>query len=67
MYRLEKRLILSLIFTLMILNIKKVIPECGIYCLHFLTEMLKGKNFHEYIKSLDDKTIEKYRNIFFRK
>jgi hypothetical protein len=40
--------------------------ECGVYCLHFLTEMLKGKSFEKYINSsLTDKKIEKYRNIFF--
>lgn len=42
--------------------------ECGVYCLHFLTEMLKGINFKEYIsKDLNDKVIEQFRNIFFIK
>lgn len=42
--------------------------ECGIYCLHFLTEMLKGKNFRKYINSKnDDKKIEKFRAKFFIK
>lgn len=42
--------------------------ECGVYCLHFLTEMLKGKNFYDYIASnLTDKKIETFRDIFFRK
>lgn len=42
--------------------------ECGVYCLHFLTEMLKGKNFKEYINSdLDDKIIEQFRNVYFIK
>ena len=42
--------------------------ECGVYCLHFLTEMLKGKNFKEYIRNdLNDKVIEQFRNIFFIK
>ena len=28
--------------------------ECGIYCLHFLTEMLKGKKFRKiYSKRFD--------------
>jgi hypothetical protein len=42
--------------------------ECGVYCLHFLTEMLKGGNFKEYIsKDLNDNVIEQFRNIFFIK
>ncbi len=42
--------------------------ECGIYCLHFLTEMLKGKKFQTYIdKRLNDKQMEKYRKKFFIK
>ena len=42
--------------------------ECGVYCLHFLTEMLKGEKFEEYInKDLNDKLIEQFRNIFFIK
>jgi hypothetical protein len=40
--------------------------ECGVYCLHFLTEMLKGIPFDKYIDgNLTDKKIEKYRNVFF--
>jgi hypothetical protein len=40
--------------------------ECGMYCLHFITEMLKGKDFLKYIQSnLTDKNIEKYRKKFF--
>ena len=40
--------------------------ECGVYCLHFLVSMLKGKNFKNYIKNKrDDKEMEKFRNIFF--
>ena len=40
--------------------------ECGIYSLHFLTEMLKGIPFEEYIQqNLTDKKIKKYRDIFF--
>ena len=38
--------------------------ECGIYCLYFLTEMLKGTPFKKLIqRNLTDKKIEKYRNI----
>ena len=40
--------------------------ECGIYCLHFLTEMLKGLNFRNYVKNqLSDKEMESFRNVFF--
>ena len=40
--------------------------ECGIYCLHFLETMLKGKNFEDYIKTKNnDKYIEKFRNYYF--
>ena len=68
MYRLEKQSHFKFDIYFNDIKHQKGNSECGIYCLHFLTEMLKGKNFHEYIKSnLDDKTIEKYRNIFFRK
>jgi len=42
--------------------------ECGIYALHFLTEMLKGRKFKNYLKrKLNDKQIEKYRKKFFIK
>lgn len=40
--------------------------ECGVYSLHFLTEMLQGKNFKRYIKKKrSDKQMEKFRKIFF--
>tara|TARA_B100001123_G_C15341762_1_gene1035292 strand:- start:6647 stop:7498 length:852 start_codon:yes stop_codon:yes gene_type:complete len=40
--------------------------ECGIYCLHFLIEMLKGTHFLDYIhQRITDKEIKKYRDIFF--
>ena len=40
--------------------------ECGIYCLHFLTEMLKGKGFRNYVNQKNnDKEIEKFRKLFF--
>lgn len=42
--------------------------ECGVYCLHFLTEMLKGKSFINYVNNkLNDKIMEKFRKIFFIK
>jgi hypothetical protein len=40
--------------------------ECGVYSIHFLTEMLKGKSFQRYIKKKNpDKEIEKFRKKFF--
>ena len=40
--------------------------ECGVYCLHFLTEMLKGVQFHKYVENkLNDKDIQKFRETFF--
>ena len=40
--------------------------ECGVYCLHFLIQMLKGNSFHNYInRKLTDKKIEKFRKKFF--
>ena len=40
--------------------------ECGVYCLHFLTEMLKGILFENYIhKKLSDKKMERFRKRFF--
>jgi len=40
--------------------------ECGIYCLHFLTEMLQGRPFNEYIDTgINDTGMEQFRDIFF--
>lgn len=40
--------------------------ECGVYCLYFITEMLKGKDFNRFVKNIkDDKFMEKYRKIFY--
>ena len=42
--------------------------ECGVYCLHFLVEMLKGKNFSDYVNNgISDKAISKFRKKFFIK
>ena len=47
-------------------NHQKENTECGIYCLHFLTNMLQGTKFKQYLrKPLRDKDMEKYREIFF--
>tara|TARA_B100001094_G_scaffold50396_1_gene45938 strand:- start:12741 stop:13601 length:861 start_codon:yes stop_codon:yes gene_type:complete len=40
--------------------------ECGVYCLHFLTEMLKGKPFKKYInQKTSDKKMNSFRKKFF--
>jgi hypothetical protein len=40
--------------------------ECGVYCIHFLSEMLQGKSFTDYINlSLSDEEMEKFRDVFF--
>ncbi len=47
-------------------NHQKENTECGVYCLHFLTNMLQGTKFKQYLrKPLRDKDMEKYREIFF--
>ncbi len=40
--------------------------ECGVYCIYFITEMLKGNNFTSFVKDIkNDKFMEKYRKIFY--
>lgn len=40
--------------------------ECGVYCIYFITEMLKGLNFNKFVKDIkNDKFMEKYREIFY--
>jgi hypothetical protein len=40
--------------------------ECGIYSIHFLTTMLKGTKFQDYIKDIKgDKVMESLRKEFF--
>ena len=41
--------------------------ECGVYCLHFLSSMLDGVQFEDYISSVkDDEYMNKFRRVFFR-
>lgn len=41
--------------------------ECGIYCLYFISQMIKNPNFKPFKgKRIPDKEMEKYRRIFFR-
>ena len=41
--------------------------ECGIYCIYFITQMLKNPNFSRFKKKrITDTEMENYRNIFFR-
>ena len=40
--------------------------ECGIYSLHFITSMLEGGNFEDYIKNIKrDDYMEKYRDFYY--
>jgi hypothetical protein len=40
--------------------------ECGVYCLFFITQLLKGNKFHKLIKSpIMDETMNKKRSFFF--
>ena len=40
--------------------------ECGIYCLHFISNMLEGGDFKKYIGNIKkDDYMEKYRDYFF--
>jgi hypothetical protein len=42
--------------------------ECGVYCLHFIIQLLKGKSFDHITKNIisDDQMLE-YRNILYNK
>jgi len=40
--------------------------ECGIYSLHFIINMIEGKDFQDYISEYkNDEFIEKFRRIYF--
>ena len=40
--------------------------ECGIYSLHFITSMLEGGEFKDYIKNIKrDDYMEKYRYFYY--
>lgn len=42
--------------------------ECGVYSIYFISEMLKGEKFHEFIKKIKrDSYMKKLRNFFFIK
>ena len=42
--------------------------ECGVYSINFILRLLKGKNFdHITRKRLDDKKVNKCRNVYFEK
>ena len=41
--------------------------ECGVYSIYFLTELALGKSYKEIIKKkINDKTMNEYRNKFFK-
>lgn len=55
-------------YTLKINNIQHQTgdSECGVYCLFFIIEMLKNKDFKYFLNErISDETIEKFRNIYF--
>lgn len=39
--------------------------ECGVYCIYFLTHMIKSGNFDHFKQRIPDKTMKRYRSIFF--
>lgn len=40
--------------------------ECGVYCLHFITHMLDGGNFKQYVeKKKDEEYMNKFRSYFY--
>ena len=41
--------------------------ECGIYVIHFITEILENKKDYDYFntKKIEDREMEKYRKIYF--
>ena len=40
--------------------------ECGVYCINFIVEMLKGKSFEDYVKNvIKDMQMNEKRNIYF--
>lgn len=40
--------------------------ECGVYCLHFISQMLEGKDYDEYVTSgMNDRQMNSFRNYFF--
>ena len=41
--------------------------ECGVYSIFFLTEMLKGKTFLDFVENVyDDNYIFKFRDVYWR-
>ena len=41
--------------------------ECGVYCLHFLSSMIRNTNFKKYVSVIkDDNYMNNFRNIFYR-
>ena len=40
--------------------------ECGVYCINFIVEMLKGKSFDEYVEDvIKDMQMNEKRDIYF--
>ena len=42
--------------------------ECGVYCIHFITQLLKGKTFNQVVNNkIPDDVMNKMRYKFFIK
>ena len=42
--------------------------ECGVYSIHFITSMLKGMQFRNYVNNINsDRQMREMRNLFFVK
>ena len=40
--------------------------ECGVYCIHFITHMLEGGTFDEYVSNgINDRQMQSFRNVFY--
>ena len=42
--------------------------ECGMYCLYFIIEMLKGKSFNKFLNHrIKDERVIKLRKVYFNR
>lgn len=40
--------------------------ECGVYCIHFITHMLEGGSFEDYVSAgLNDRQMQSFRSVFY--
>ena len=41
--------------------------ECGVYCLYFISNMLKNKSYFDIIENIKrDKDMHEFRKVYFR-